>query len=371
MEETSTIELHKKTPEISLDEHVRQCQLELSKYVLRRKTVYLDTNFWIILRDVKLGRRRDSLSQKLYELVTLLSDRKLCLFPISETTFVEILKQSDEVTLNETISLVDELSKGITLIFAEDRTFLEILQFVYKTTGRSTYSAIDLVWTKLSYILGYGHPNPSVSPEIDNLLQKSFFDHMWNISMREMIDVMKENGGVIDTKFRDISEDLNTGKFSHAQENRSFKQMFMSEIGGAADARRALISEAFLYMYQKETGKTPTASEIEQAKENNLSVNMIYNLFRLNKITTELPSFRIPSGLHAAVRWDKRQNYQANDMHDIGHATAALPYCDFFFTEGRFGHLITQKMLSYDKLYECRVESSVKGAVDALGGIHG
>lgn len=366
-----TIERHKLTPEISLDEHVRNRQLELSRYVSNRKTVYLDTNFWIILRDVKLGRRSDSLGTKLCDLIFSLSESKLCLFPISETTFVELLKQTEEESINKTVSLVDKLSEGVSILYAEERVFLEILYFIYKTTGKSTNNPRDLIWTKLSYVLGYSHPAPNISPEMDRLLQKSFFDHLWEISMREMIDVMRENGGIIDTKFKDISEGLNTGKFSHTHENRSFKQMFMSEIGGSVDAHRDLIKEAFIHLYQKETGHTPTESELDASKSDNLSGNMIYNLFRLNKIKSELPSFRIPSGLHAAVRWDKSQNYQANDMHDIGHATAALPYCDYFFTEGRFGHLITQKILSYDKLYECRVEKNLKGAVDALVDIYG
>jgi hypothetical protein len=40
-----------------------------------------------------------------------------------------------------------------------------------------------------------------------------------------------------------------------------------------------------------------------------------------------MPTIRIPSTLHAAVRWDKQQKYQ---KHDFQHAIAALPYCDYF-----------------------------------------
>jgi len=352
------------TREATLDEHIRQCQLELSAYVLKRKIIYLDTNFWLTLRDVKLGRKKDSLSQKIYELITLLSDKEVCLFPISETTFVEVLKQSDEVTLNETVSLIDTLSKGICLACMEDRIFLEILQFMYKNTNKNSHNTTELVWTKLPYILGYNQP-----PLKNKALQKSFFNRMWDISMREMMSIMKKSNNTVKPTFKNISNDLNTGKFSHTQENNSFKQMFMSELGGLMDTHKTQIVEAFVYLYEKKENKTPSSSEVEQNAE--LVVNMFYNLFKLNKITTELPSFRIPAGLHAAIRWDKNQNYQENDIHDIGHATAALPYCNFFFTERRLAHLITQKTTAYDKIYKCRVAGSIKAAVSALEEIQG
>jgi hypothetical protein len=44
-------------------------------------------------------------------------------------------------------------------------------------------------------------------------------------------------------------------------------------------------------------------------------------------VDKSMPTIRIPSTLHAAVRWDKQQKYQ---KHDFQHAIAALPYCDYF-----------------------------------------
>jgi len=55
MESNSTFEQHKATPEISIDNHVKLRQLELSEFVSHYKTIYLDTNFWLTLRKVALG----------------------------------------------------------------------------------------------------------------------------------------------------------------------------------------------------------------------------------------------------------------------------------------------------------------------------
>jgi len=366
MESNSTFEQHKATPEISIDNHVKLRQLELSEFVSHYKTIYLDTNFWLTLRKVALGELTDPLSKRYYDLVNLLSEQKICLFPISDSTFLEVLKQSDPVTLNETASIIDRLSKGISLICYDDRISLETLHYLYDKTGDSTYRTNQLVWTKLSYVMGYTSPVNNVNIDLNNLIQKSFFDHMWEISLSEMISIMRENGGVIDTSFKDISEKLNEGKFSHVNENRSFKQMFLSELAGMIDVYKPLIQQAMFHIYKKKTGCNPSEQEIESGENYSATANMIYNLFKLNKITTEFPSYRITSGLHAAVRQDKNQKYQANDMHDFRHASAALPYCDYFFTEGRLSHLITQKMLSYNELYGCCVKGNVDGAVKSL-----
>jgi hypothetical protein len=110
--------------------------------------------------------------------------------------------------------------------------------------------------------------------------------------------------------------------------------------------------------------------EIESSNNCSLTVD-IYNLFRLNKITTELSSYRITSGLYAAIRHDVKQKFDKNDALDIGHASAALPYCDYYFTEKKFAHLITQKQLSYDKVYNCKVSRNIKSAILILNELNG
>lgn len=106
--------------------------------------------------------------------------------------------------------------------------------------------------------------------------------------------------------------------------------------------------------------------ELERSDSGQLFANMIYNLFKLNKIEQEIPSFRIHAGLHAAVRWDKKQRYQDNDMHDFRHAAAALGYCDYFFTEKRLCHLVTQDLLKYDILFNCRTLWKLDEVVECL-----
>lgn len=353
--------------DISIGQYVRARQLELSDSVSCFKTVYLDTNHWVTLRKVCSGELTDPLSKRYLECVTALAEGGICLFPISQSTFLEVLKQTDPRTLDQTVAIIDKLSKGISFISHEERLKLETLHYFYDKTGESTYNSSQLVWTKLAYIMGYTSPEfDEIEVNTNNVLQKSFFDRMWEMTLNEMICVMRGNGGLFDPSFPDNSRELNVGKFAHMHENKSFKKMFLSELAGMLDAYKPLIQEAMLQMFEHKMGRPPSRSDVEAAKKSSLACNAIYNLFKLNKVTIELPIYRIISGLFAAVRWDKKQLFQPNDMHDFWHASAALPYCDYFFTEKDLLHLVTQKMLSYDKLYDCQVTASVKSAVERL-----
>ena len=81
-----------------------------------------------------------------------------------------------------------------------------------------------------------------------------------------------------------------------------------------------------------------------------------------------MPSLRIPATLHAAIRWERNRKYEANDMHDIGHASTALPYFDTFLTEHSLRHLLTRKDLGLDRLYDCMVVSDPRVATETIRG---
>jgi hypothetical protein len=145
--------------------------------------------------------------------------------------------------------------------------------------------------------------------------------------------------------------------------------MVLNEIGGVIDLFGDDLADMMEYMFEKEHGsKLSEADKLtNRAESMRLMRNTIYNLFKLNKMPQNaLPTLRILSSLHAAVRWDKRQKFDDHDMHDFGHATTALPYCDYFFTEKRLHHLLQQKLLGLDKLYNCEIHSKLVEATKVL-----
>ena len=287
--------------------------------------------------------------------------------PICEDIFVEVLKQTDPVTLKSTVALIDSFSRGVSLLSGEERVRLEVFHFLEAHLGSSLYSLQELVWTKVAYNLGFLSPEHDKFPkDINMLIQKAFFDQMWSMSLMDIVETMSKNGAPRLPPFRGYSERLNVGKFAHMHQNKTFNQMFLSEVAGMVDSYKSEFKELFAYKFEKHFGYPPKPDELERSDSGQIFANMIYNLFKLNKIKQEIPSFRIHAGLHAAVRWDKKQRYQDNDMHDFRHAAAALGYCDYFFTEKRLCHLVTQDLLKYDTLFNCKTLWKLDDVVECL-----
>ena len=290
------------------------------------------------------------------------------LCPISDTTYLEILQQSDPLTLKASAIIIDELSMGVSLLSTQERLQFEILHFIEKTTkGDDFVHASDIfVWSKVSDILGLTHPvTNSFSSEEQLVIQKSFFDHMWKMSFADIIEIMTKEDIARKTKPNDISDTLNLNKTRYINQNNSFEQLFRSEFAGIADLYNPLFENAFVYLFEKKMGRKPSKHERIESESLKIS-NLIYKLFEKNKLGTYLPSLVIGAGLHALVRHDNRRKFKANDMPDFHHAMAALPYYNYFFTERNLRDLVTRKIISFDAKYRCRTLSAPCKIVEEL-----
>ena len=75
-----------------------------------------------------------------------------------------------------------------------------------------------------------------------------------------------------------------------------------------------------------------------------------------------LPSVQIIAGIEALIRTTNRR-FRGNDMFDLFHCAAALPYCNVFFCDGPFERVIKDPKLQYDKVYGVKVVSSSRDIV--------
>jgi hypothetical protein len=111
----STITRHMVSPEVSLEQHRRRRVHALGRSLVSRKAIYLDLRFWIYLRDAarynKQGPERDLLSGLRRRVA---AGALFC--PITDSTFLELFKQTDPQSRAATAQLIDELSLGVTLM---------------------------------------------------------------------------------------------------------------------------------------------------------------------------------------------------------------------------------------------------------------
>ncbi|MDQ6482421.1 hypothetical protein [Dyadobacter sp. LHD-138] len=323
------------------------------------KKIYLDINFWIRLRDA--SNSGSDTDQALLNTIEEAVEKNKCILPISEVTFREILKQKEMSSLKRSCSLIDRLSKGVCLINDDELRQLEYIHFIRIKTAKEVHPLDELVWSKLPLVVMYPKL-PSVPNDYD--LHTEMIKQLSDLSFLDMVSSIINSGKFEAFSYKDDVELFNKNKEKHKNENKSFEQMFLSELGGFIDLFQESLAEANRQSFHWDYG---IGSEDVQFSDIELKLpgNMIYNLFKLKKVTNEFPSFSIFPELNAAVIWNKNRKYRdGNDTMDFFHAAAALPYFDYFFTERELATIIKQRKL--DVTFKCTVESDVRNVLEAI-----
>lgn len=355
---------------IEIDDYAKEARRRLGEEIKGHKKVYLDANFWINLRNAALGQPRQNIWQSLLHKLLQLAESEVIVCPISDVLLLELLV-SNRGSLNTQIQLIDSLSKGVSIIARFDRVQFELLYFIRKTAeGAGVFNVpADFVWTKLVYALGYMMPRIRNASEHDNIkLQKAWLDHSWNYSLLEMMSRVGEDFFDKMPTLKPISPQLNLDKITYEKENRtsSLNQLFLSELRGFLEAHKSEFESVWEYMYKTITGKSLKDGELEEPNPGKFTINFIHKIFQLNNAETYFPTFNITAALYAQVRNDLNRKFKENDFMDFMHAEAALPYCDFFFTEKPLKHLVTCAPFRLAAKYNCIVEASPEAALAQL-----
>lgn len=334
---------------------MRQKRIHLGAAVASIQRIYLDQRFWLLLRDVSLDRCRDKAISDLLAFLKLSVSEGRSICPISESVFIELLKQSDDTTRLATAQLIDELSLGVTLIPFDERVRQELCNSFYEQAGVPDLIPVqELVWTKLAYVLGEVHPSKTPFPPEEELaIQKAFSDHMWSVPLADIVGRIGQPPST-GTDWDLIAANLNAKSREHSSTLRSYAQTFRIEFEGGLSLFRnemiALLAELDQRGY-KNFGE----------KLAHLSQNKRFEAFALL-----IPTLHINTACHAAVRWDQNRNLSGNDLFDFHHAQAALGYCDVFLAEKPLSDLLSQRHLGLTKNYKCQTFWSPSSALSWL-----
>ena len=365
----NTIGEHLQCPEVTFAEHVRKSEIRLGESIAHREPIYLDTNFWILLRNANRGKERSNTA----DLLTLLrravkESRVFC--PISSASFVELMRQNSLPSRIDTAVIIDELSLGVTIVGFEERIFVEIEHLICSTANHNShYSIQNAVWRKLSYVLGMENvQNVAIDPKLDLAVQKAFFDHMCTISLQDMVKTIGEER-VSKENQTPFASRMNKKIAEHAEELRSFKQAYDAEVRGVVDDIGDITLDIVRSIAQ-ECQQLLTEMDYEQQREaKDHWKNLTCLALVKNRARHLLPTLHIRASLYASLRWNKGRRFRPNDLWDFSHAEVGLGYCSAFFTEKSLHSMITEKHLGLDGLYECHVGSSIEDAIEHVSGI--
>ena len=227
--------IHLQSPDVTFLEHVRKYEHELGETIAHRKPVYLDTKFWIMLRDANRQKDGSRAAILLALLRRAVSESKV-FCPISSATFIELMRQDCLSSRIGTAKIVDELSLGLTIVGFEERVAVEIEHLIRSSANLNRKFVVGhAVWRKLSYVLGLMNlQNAALEREEDLAIQKAFFDHMCSHSLQEMVKIIGD-GWVSDANDASLVSSINEQIAAHADELRSFEQAYAAEARGVVD----------------------------------------------------------------------------------------------------------------------------------------
>jgi hypothetical protein len=347
---------------MDIDQYVRTRQLELAADIASRKKIYLDVRFWIYLREAALGTSDSFKAELLAELTDGVRRGKL-ICPISSNTFIEVMKQSNSPERRVgTITLIDQLSSGVSVLDMETRVKTEIAHFIHQRIGtQELYPLNELVWTKAAYTLGYIHPHSDeIFGDAELQFQKFCVDKMWRLSLGELNSVY----GMVpsDDGLKDAANQINQGIKDHAADLVSFEQTYKNELEGALHACECLVFDV-LDDIERRVGRVPLKSGSPEWRERQRKCRVIFlEAFVRGSAHEIMRTVYVHACLHAGLRWQKRMKFTDHHVYDFDHAAAALSYCDAFFTEHALSNLINANHIRLDKLNGCQTTDSVADA---------
>lgn len=349
---------HAATPEVSVREHVERLMAELGDSIAGRHKLYLDTRYWIHLRDAAMGRPRRPDHREILDHIRSLVSAGAAVCPVSDVAWLELSKQANPATRQATADLLDELSLGVAILTEQERIISEIEQFIVRpmVTGPPPILK-DRVWVKAGYVLGIAIPTVDAwSAEHNLLAQKTLVDHFWQVTLHEMEKTAGQLPAMSD-RLEQSAAKITAAMQRHAHELRSIQQAFAAESAGALSAFKDAISVLVLRHFRNSTGdRGPVPKEQAHDAAQKMLTGLV-NAFRLRpKIMAQrVPSIYAYAMCHAAVRMDKTRTFNGHDLLDIHHASSGIPYHDAVFTENPLRVLVTAGNVALDKTFGCTV----------------
>ncbi|MNB77314.1 hypothetical protein D3C81_170930 [compost metagenome] len=354
------LDLHRESPEISTTEYFNRISRELATEISSSKKIYLDSCYWVRLRDAQFGRSKSPADTELLELIRASVDSGRVICPVSDAAFIELMQQTDAESRSQTAILMDAFSRGVCLRTEQERVSLQLQRFMAAphVSGRTD---LNLSWVRPAFVLGVRLPHHAGLPKaVDHLFQKATIDLGSRLSFAEIANSHPVEG-LADAMARS-AEEVNSKLIEFAGSIASFEQAFKAEISGAIKLYDADLARLFL----TEKQVALTAENIEKFKDS--AQTMLFNLFRLRPelMAERLPTLFVHAGCHAAIRWDKKRRLNAHDVVDIHHACAAAGYCDVMLTEKPLKALMTSGKLNFHKRLNLVIAADAVEAVETI-----
>jgi hypothetical protein len=100
---------------MNIETYSDQFKIKLGNMVLTKRRFYLDTQYWIFMREASLGKAT-VVQAKIYEKLQNLVRKEVAICPLSPHVFEELMGIGDEDKRLKTAQVMDELGQQVCFI---------------------------------------------------------------------------------------------------------------------------------------------------------------------------------------------------------------------------------------------------------------
>ena len=350
--------------DISASKYLDLYQRQLALGIGAIPKLYLDTKFWGILRDAERGvdGAGAPLLAKIRELVR--SNRIVCV--CQAATFLEIAKQSKD-SLEVVTGLVNELTGSIVIVTEDKLRSIEAANYMRSKAGLPPISDHH-IWSKVGLVLltnVVGHLKDILPNELSefstNVVLKSTIDSLWQANLT---DIMEAFGWDTANKLSASIDPATISAIEDRKRKRNKEQNSLQEI--KRTEFNSIIPTTYKSIFFRAVFQAAIATQrqiviVDLLNETEQLIQSAIDEALKGQLGQQLPNTYIQTNLYCLYEHDARKKLTSNDWFDMCHASVALPYCDFFFTEKHLSHLICN-VLKFDDEYGCTVISSIDEA---------
>jgi len=332
----------------------------LQSFVASRRKIYLDTKFWVWLREPAASPNPAATSALLKELQKGVAEGRLCC-PVSYPIFLETAKIFPLTRRKQHAATAEALCAGVALRNPFDVFELETLDFFIRNSPplRNLPLRRDTVWCPVGHMIGEKYPfHAMLEGRAQDVAHKFMLDAMWEITLSDL--VMHD----IPRPPTDTAQRINVERTIYPRGDKSFQQLLREELHGALEA---LVPHIMSAMRDLASVFGIAANSGDLTLE---AFRPVINLIREAVIQrldrAAIPSLRVRSALHAALRLDDERPFRENDLPDIDHSAVAVSYCDAFLTERSFGDLLQRPFIKDVSLSQCAIACDPEEALAVL-----
>lgn len=355
---------HENNPDMPPWEYDQNYRRVLFNGISGGRKLFLDTNFWVWLRDADPNGTDDkaTLLRRLREGTR--ARQMTCVLHVG--SFMEFAKQKNPTLLKAIAEIADELCEGVCLASRDEQRFVEAGELVSETFGADFHGDYGR-WTHVGQMFRSTYPKSDlpISKLAERVIDKCLIDAAHTASLSRIL--------------QDIGGDASG--FAFKIEDSTIAAVEALRASNQAKGIRRLRArvDSFCEILQKEyfrplwfhtqtfllrDGVEPSEAELRTLVGEMIEKSI--GRFNTRSLGRHLASAAIIAELYSLYEaGDLKRRLKSNDWVDWDHAASALPHCDAFFCERHLAALLNQSG-GCANWYGCRVAGSVEAALRVL-----